>query len=212
MGDKIKKFLTDNKGCPLTPAATKQLFVKFLEFLVDEGYGEELESLKNGYIKTGTYIVDDGDFIWVEDIPSNYSGHCIIIGDDGIMYLSTYTDGELTFELEFSSSGVSKVYPSVLVGLTHSFNELDQALQDLVNDAIAEAGNGVVCTQVQWNAIKELLDKSLYLNYNGNSMIKCTSDGLYTYVFGDIAVNYGYRIEIYYDITNTRLFMEYQEL
>lgn len=35
--DKLQQFISDNKSCPLTPMATKQLFIKFIEFLSKEG-------------------------------------------------------------------------------------------------------------------------------------------------------------------------------
>lgn len=38
--DKMKEFLLKNKGCPMTPAATKQLLVKFIEWLQQQGVGE----------------------------------------------------------------------------------------------------------------------------------------------------------------------------
>lgn len=154
MADKIKKFLTDNKGCPLTPAATKQLFVKFLEFLVDEGYGEELESLKYG---------------------------------------------------------VDKVNPSALVGLTHSFNELDPALKAIVDAAISTREE-VACTQSQWDAIKVLLDKSLYINFNGYSLIKSYFNGINEYHFGTLAANHGEAVYLYFDTNRGMLTAEMDEV
>lgn len=40
--DKLQQFISDNKSCPLTPMATKQLFIKFIEFLSKEGLGNLL--------------------------------------------------------------------------------------------------------------------------------------------------------------------------
>ena len=57
--------------------------------------------------------------------------------------------------------------------LTHSFNELDATLKQIVDDAIDDAWtDGVACSQEQWTSIKALLDDSLYLSYGDWSMIK----------------------------------------
>jgi len=227
MADKIKKFLTDNKGCPLTPAATKQLFVKFLEFLVKEGYGEELEALKNGGLQYGSYIYKDTPeehFEFVEEIPADYSGLTYSFDTDGL-YIEYYEDGtqvnyvyispnSITIYTEGNSvsiegNGINKVQPSALVGLTHSFNELDPTLKQIVDDSL-DTGTSVACTQTQWDNIKQLLDKSLYLNYDGYLMIKNVSE-INHYIFGCYGGNYGFTIEMFYDLTNNTLEVKYHE-
>lgn len=105
---------------------------------------------------------------------------------------------------EIATNGVDKVNPQALVGLTHSFAELDETLQTLVESAIESGDKGVACTEPQWNKIKELLDKSLYLANNGDVLIKTYTIGIYDYAFGGVctdagAVNDGITLIISYD-------------
>lgn len=44
----IKKFLTDNKGCPLTTPAIKQLLVKFIEMLGDSDISTLIDYISSG--------------------------------------------------------------------------------------------------------------------------------------------------------------------
>ena len=118
--------------------------------------------------------------------------------DTDFMYAGLKNDGEPSVDstlfiiniyttesgIETSESTPFKIGEISFVQNTHSLNELDEMLKDIVEDAIADNGqNGVACTQAQWNAIKVLLDKSLYLNYEGTSLMK-TAMGLNTYHFG----------------------------
>lgn len=120
-------------------------------------------------------------------------------------------EGKSSLDNVIDENGAIKVQPQALNGLTHSLNELDATLKQIVDDAIADAGqNGVACTQEQWNGIKQLLNKSLYLSYEGISMIKCVDDG-FTYIFGYTAENYGYRLEVYYEETENLLKAVYRE-
>ena len=96
---------------------------------------------------------------------------------------------------------------------THSFNELDQVLQELIQDAIQDNGSsGVACTQAQWNTIKALLDKSLYISYNGFSMIKASTNGIETYCFGLTDGNYGASLSFNFIISSGLLFAVYFEI
>lgn len=97
-----------------------------------------------------------------------------------------------------------------ITNLTHSFNELDSTLKTLVESAITAASTGVSCTQPQWDAIKTLLDKSLYLNYNGYSMIKACIN-LDFYLFGSQMTGYGSSLMISYDEDNSKLYVIYEE-
>lgn len=100
--DKMKEFLLKNKGCPMTPAATKQLLVKLIELLSEQ---EE-----NPVIKIGQYIADENyNFKWVENIPENYSGNSLFIGDDGFYYIESYVDGNVVGSIEISMNGVNKL-------------------------------------------------------------------------------------------------------
>ena len=102
---------------------------------------------------------------------------------------------------------------SIIASLTHSFNELDDTLKALVESAI-ETGQGVACTEPQWNSIKLLLNKSLYFNYGGISMIKTYSDGMYNYVFGgnDLANSNGYTLSVQYDVTDNLINVVFAEI
>lgn len=230
MADKIKKFLTDNKGCPLTPAATKQLFVKFLEFLVKEGYGEELEALKDGGLQYGRYIYksepDRFEFIGDIPVPDDYSGLVYTFYEDGLS-ITQYNEGTQESDLYLTSNGITvsynevqagissdgtdKINPQALVGLTHSFNELDPALKAIVDAAISTREE-VACTQSQWDAIKVLLDKSLYINFNGYSLIKSYFNGINEYHFGTLAANHGEAVYLYFDTNRGMLTAEMDEV
>jgi len=99
---------------------------------------------------------------------------------------------------------------------THSFSELDSTIKRIVDDAIADSWeNGVACTQNQWNAIKKLLDKSLYLYYNDLSLIKTITDGFSVYKFGlyDSDTSGVARVvDFQYDYDNGLLFAQVREI
>ena len=178
--DKIEEFIKKNKGCPLTPAATKQLLVKFMEFMGKELPGMISEG-SGSSLKVGNYIYnEDNKLVYTEDFPEDYTGILYYFGDD-YFSITYYENGvPIGDEVSLTLDGVNKIQFSAL---THSFNELDETLQGIIDSAIS-TGEAQHCTQAQWNAIKELLDKSLYINYEGYSMIKSVSDGIGNYVFG----------------------------
>ena len=113
--DKMKEFLLKNKGCPMTPAATIQLLVKFIEWLQEQGYGEldvqeVISQLESPVIKYGHYIQDENrNYVWIEDIPEDYSGFTFFIADDGINDFSIYENGIMINSLEISPTGVNKI-------------------------------------------------------------------------------------------------------
>lgn len=108
------------------------------------------------------------------------------------------------------SKGVDKVNPQALVGLTHSFAELDETLQALIESAI-ETQQEVSCTEPQWNVIKTLFDKSLYFAYNGNTLIKSIVM-LHFYQFGWLDEgNSGTWLEINYDYEAHTLYARFTE-
>lgn len=61
----LQQFLLDNKGCPSTPAATKQLLVKLIELLANQepvSGGTQLYShliTLSGYPVVKRYKIDD---------------------------------------------------------------------------------------------------------------------------------------------------------
>ena len=110
-------------------------------------------------------------------------------------------------------SVIRKNSSSILTLLTHSFNELDATLKAIVESAIEDGGtSGVACTQAQWNAIKSLLDKSLYLNHEGWSMIKTLTNGIDEYMFGVQGTSLGATIQIMYDSNDAELYVGFAEL
>lgn len=177
-----------------------------------------VKNLPSGIIKYGNYIYDDRDvetFKWVEEIPSDYSGIVFQFLDDGL-YVTSYVNGVFNSNVYIASNGItvesnSKSALFTADGaskldfprFTHSLAELDETLRRLVEDAIADDGtDGVSCTQVQWDAIRSLLDKSLYFNYNGYSMIKSCSDET-TFNFGHLGIIGGSSFEIHFDGVGT---------
>lgn len=115
--------------------------------------------------------------------------------------------GKLTIE---SGDDVNKLNFSEL---THSLDDLDATLKQIVQDALADGWvNGVACTQAQWNVIKALLDKSLYFNYAGSSMIKSFTDGIIEYGFGGTGSSAGYMLVFYYGIDDNLLYAKYDEV
>lgn len=186
---------------------------------------ELIESL--GGIQFNKYYIFDNGVKVVETVPEDYNGvvwffefidewdmtlsiftyengkelYCTVIGDSGI------DNGDAAF----TRHGVNKLN---FAELTHSFTELDPTLKQIVDDAIAAGGDGVACTQEQWNAIKSLLDKSLYLNYNDYSMIKSIVI-LDQYTFGvdcNDTLELASCLRIYYDANNNLLYAIYKEL
>lgn len=222
--DKIEEFIKNNKGCPMTPAATKQLLVKFMKFMGKELPGMISEG-SGGSLKVGEYIFNQENykFEWVEELPDDYGGATIDFEDDGI-YLENYVDGNLESsitiyaagmvistpddDIVFDRSGANKLNFSQL---THSFNELDPTLKALCESAV---NNGeVACTQEQWNVIKALLDKSLYFNYNGVNMIKSLFDGIEKYSFGSMGGgDTGFKISFHFISSLSLLSITYEEI
>lgn len=210
--DKIEQFIKKNKGCPLTPAATKQLLVKFMEFMgkelpgmISEGSGTSL--------KSGSYIYNEETtkYYWVEDIPEDYTGNVLTFGDDNYITTQHYENGEPMSGASLSSNGVDKID---FINLTHSFNELDLTLKQIVDDAIIDNNyKGVPCSQAQWNVIKALLEKSLYLYYNLTSIIKIQTglnDFVFGYVYSPTDLDMAECMHIYYN--NSRLYIQYVEI
>ena len=128
------------------------------------------------------------------------------------MYLEMFIDGEADESLELAPSGTSKIQPSALVGLTHSLSELDPTLKAIIDTAI-DTHQPVDCTEEEWNTIKRLLDNSLYLNYNGYTLIKVCND-VYFYAFGfsfqkdEVESS----LRILFDAINTKLNCFYNEV
>lgn len=104
--------------------------------------------------------------------------------------------------------------PSLMTELTHSFSELDETLQEIIEEAFMDNGIlGVACSQAQWNAIKSLLDKSLYLNYAGWSVIKSATNGIDNYSFGDTSgATSGYKITLWYNDNLQLVFAALEEM
>ena len=225
--DKIEQFIKKNKGCPLTPAATKQLLDKFMEFMGKElpGMISEEGGLKYGYY----YFLYNPDRIVYggvegELIPEDYNGVCFEFLDDAF-YIARYVDGEEVAYVmiggdhiniwnednqgwNITVNGVEKLN---FARLTHSFNELDPTLKAIIDNTISTQ-EPVPCTQAQWNVIKALLDKALYINYNGFSMIKATSDNIQNYYFGSLGALVGASLDITYDDVNNTLNVEYNDI
>jgi len=140
----------------------------------------------------------------------------IIIGDVNVQY-AYIDDGEIGVGDEYgetiiSPRGISKVMPEALAHLTHSFDELDPTLKKIVDDAIQDGEtNGVACTTTQWNKINELLDTSLYIEYNGNSMIKSLVS-LNDFTFGIYNNEIGNLLRIHYDFVEHLLYAKHSEV
>lgn len=143
----------------------------------------------------GKYYLYDGVNTKVVDlVPEDYTGIAFEFSDEGL-YIIYFEEGQensyayiatnsIAFgtsagEVSYGMDGASRLN---FANLTHSFNELDETLQQIIEDAISTGTAS--CTQAQWNVIKALLDKSLYLNYDGTSMIKSNTNGIDNYLFG----------------------------
>lgn len=99
--------------------------------------------------------------------------------------------------------------------LTHSFNELDSTLKQIVEDAIEDnMQDGVSCTIAQWNVIKKLLNESLYIFYNGYSLIKILITDIegYTFGMGSQFMDNGASLHLAYDSNNQKLFGKFMEI
>lgn len=186
---------------------------------------ELIESLGGTSLKDGSYLYnyDLGKFVCFEEVPEDYTGLAIEFFDDGF-YVSYYDNGVNTLYSYLSTIGISvndensntNITPNGVdkldfASLTHSFNELDPTIKQIVEDAIADADtNGVACTQAQWNEIKSLLDKSLYLQYGSYSLIKSYFNGIDKYVFGEYGGDdSGFKFSILW--TENLLYIVYEE-
>lgn len=167
-------------------------------------------------LKAGSYIFnsESGMLEYVEVLPEDYTGILYCFGDD-MLDFEFFNDGIYTSSSSIGFGGISTpmLYAEEInfVQLTHSFNELDPTLKALCESAI-NAQTPVSCTQQQWNTIKKLLDKSLYFNYNGISMIKSIVDGIDMYSFGGCSgTNFGFKITFQHFPDDT-LYISYEEL
>lgn len=194
-----------------------------------------IEQLDGGKIKTGIFITDeDGNFVHVDETPEDYGGPAITIGDDGYIYIENWSNGGITTSIEISPNGIefvqndgeeeqlvdynidgaTKVSPIAITHLTHSFSELDETLRDIIDRAIDYEGEtGVACTPAQWNTIKQLLDNSLFINFDNVSMIKTNTNGIDFYGFGgkdeSPTTMGGHSLTISYDNESNLLFAVY---
>lgn len=188
--------------------------------------GDDVSALLPENLKYGHYIYDgDETFKWVEEIPSDYNGIAFDFLDDGL-YVLGYSNGSSVYDTYISTSGISVNHDGEsasfdfdgadkinFASLTHSLAELDSTLRQLVEDAVADNfGDGVSCTQAQWNVIKALLDKSLYFNYGGVSLIKSFTDGINDYCFGMTNSDTGYILELLFESENSILKAKYGEV
>lgn len=191
--------------------------------------GDDVGELVPENIKPALYISSDGeeDFKMVDDFPSDFTGYYLDlrVGDSDTIRFGSYENGEevehiglapFGFDVTqgdggayYGSNGASKLNYSQL---THSLAELDSTLTQIVQDAIDDAwADGVSCTQEQWNTIKALLDKSLYFNYNGVTLIKSFTDDNHEYGFGVTHSQAGYSLDFYYSDDNL-LYAKYDEI
>ena len=168
--------------------------------------------------KAGIYYYNSetGKFECGERVPEDYTGMSYYIGDD-LFEFNYFENGSI---VSTTSIGGAEIQTPNLnadninfASLTHSFNELDPALKAIIDDALADAvAQGVACTHTQWGAIKVLLNKSLYFNYDNVSMIKVCQGIEEDYEFfgfgGAIYPAYGHGINIYYSLVDNLLYIE----
>lgn len=177
----------------------------------------------------GYYILKEetNKLDWVEELPEDFSGTTFNF-EQGQINFFNYFEGQqisssyiTSYELEFYDEQTEEevIYGTTgapklnFEALTHSFNELDPTLKQIVEDAIDDGDqDGVACSEAQWSVIKSLLEKSLYLNYGNWSMIKGTTDGFTTYTFGIKSIAYGAQLSINYNVADKLLFALFEEL
>ena len=156
-------------------------------------------------------MLDDEQIFELQELLEQVS-----ISDNGVVNINKVHTDELLISDTGKWDGEGIEAPTIklgnFVGLTHSFAELDETLQTLVQSAIDDgAENGVACSEAQWNLIKALLDKSLFVNYQGYSLIKTATDGIASYLFGSNLVSNAaysgvFHLEFNYDAENTTLY------
>lgn len=159
------------------------------------------ENLPEDYTGVAFAFLDDGFYIFVlENGNEHYS---CWLGVNGLEFYGI--DGNVTY----GTYGASKLN---FASLTHSFSELDPTLVQIIENAI-DTGTEVACNLQQWKTIRELLDKSLYIKYNGISMIKSFFNGIDCYSFGeDSGEQIAYKMIIEYDSQNHLLSVYIEEL
>lgn len=143
-----------------------------------------------------TYFGNDG--LWL-------AGE-LVVNDAGQITSQNANAGDV---LTADGSGGSSWESPFPVG---SFSELDPVLKQLIEDSVT-THDGVACSQEQWTIIKNLLDKSFYLNYNGYSLIKSYfNKSSNEYYFGSLSVNYGEELRIFFDVSTNLLYADYGEV
>lgn len=149
-----------------------------------------IESLSGTSLKVGNYKMntETEKVEWVEELPEDFTGDLLWVGDDDSIGIEHYENGDITISSYMYAGEL--IVPTLKANnidfslLTHSFNELDPTLKALCESSITDK-EAKPCTQAQWDTIKSLVDKSLYFNYSGINMIKSSFDGISSYRFGN---------------------------
>lgn len=166
--DKIKQFIKDNKGCPLTPAATKQLLVKFMEFMKDK-LPDMIQ--KGGIAFDKQYIFVDDEVQVVDAIPEDYGGASYWFGTDGYLYIEQYYNGEQksTIEIEYDDLNIKGIHFSqkaTVWEVDDDFDSLGSFLEENASklkagDIIASFEDGYVGTIESYGELDSIYIRSL---------------------------------------------------
>lgn len=196
------------------------------------------EAMNHKFIKnySDIYVLFEDDTTESPNIHIYYG--CVNGADDGIenavfsIYHLSFEEGHYQSEiftydfinlLNFGQSEKGKLLvvdddgqtttEDLFTAFTHSLAELDATLRGIVESSITD-GEAKPCTQAQWGAIKALLDKSLYFNYTGQSLIKSVSDGVENYVFSgsDLNNQHGASLYFYYNVPDSELTVQFTEI
>lgn len=180
----IKKFLKDNKGCPLTVPAIKQLLVKFIELLSEKGVVKDEVSNIKELSKETLDELQVGDI--VQKITGNQK-HAYMVtykgegAGEGICL--TYCDAGYMETVSYDRSGNDWVYNSTDVVTIPS----DDEIKVLAKEAIEATSEGTIQDALgldaQGNLVKGSISagtklyKHLLATGGGNTLELISTDG-----------------------------------
>lgn len=158
--NKLEQFLIDNKGCPLTTIAIKQLLVKFIESLSDEGLGELIDLAKPENVNKVIGVNLAGE------LTAFYPSSLDLLGSTTLSFTSG-DPGNIQAIFNLSTSALVKITNKTILVFTYG--------NCFVLGMIGQTGEGRVCGNLVYdNAGNSSLCK-IKFNLSGTTMSVVTN-------------------------------------
>ena len=178
----IKKFLKDNKGCPLTVPAIKQLLVKFIELLSEKGELTKEEAAWVSQMKELISVDDDNAVLmqnvhientcYIESYLKLFSISSIQNEDEDSFFPSLTDQAGKCVVVNDDETGFEYVNKPTLLETDYDFESLPQSLLEQV-----KIGDIIYSTDVQETAQVDDADENYVFIKRYNN------DKVYIYVY-----------------------------